>query len=190
MMNVGQLIEILLKVDPSRRVVISGYEGGVDDLDATLVSQVLVCLDVNLDGYYGPHEVVTPEELARPPDKPSRKSVSTKAEALFLKSSRDMFRTVRLWVDDERAAPAGWTRVTTPEEAIAIIKSHNVTELSLDHDLGLGEERTGYTVAVWLEEAVATRGFEAPEKITSHSANPVGRRRIEQAIANIERVKR
>lgn len=34
-----------------------------------------------------------------------------------------------------------------------------VTELSLDHDLGDGACGTGYDVIVWIEEAVALRGF-------------------------------
>ena len=46
---------------------------------------------------------------------------------------------VRLWLDDDlvnRAAPDGWTHVTTAREAIELLDSERVVELSLDHDLG------------------------------------------------------
>ena len=38
----------------------------------------------------------------------------------------------------------------TPEEAIELLKTDRVTHLSLDHDLGLSDERTGYAVLLWI----------------------------------------
>jgi hypothetical protein len=101
---------------------------------------------------------------------------------------------MRVWLDDLREAPKGWVHVRTPDEAINLIRSGGVEEISLDHDLGLATpeaERTGYDVLAWLEKEVATETwqFEVPE-IYVHSANPVGRRRMEQAIASIERLSR
>jgi hypothetical protein len=58
---------------------------------------------------------------------------------------------MKVFLDDERATPEGWTRVKTPEEAIELLKTDRVTHLSLDHDLGLSEDRTGYTVLVWID---------------------------------------
>jgi hypothetical protein len=84
---------------------------------------------------------------------------------------------MRLWLDDVRVAPPGWTWVKTPEDAIALLETGCVLEMSLDHDLGLDEQRTGYSVVAWLENAVATRGFVPPQSIVVHSANPVGRAR-------------
>lgn len=69
------------------------------------------------------------------------------------------------------------------------MESGRVTEMSLDHDLGLidgDREHTGYDVLTWLEERVAIAGFRPPT-IHVHSANPVGRRRMEMAIASIQR---
>jgi hypothetical protein len=60
-----------------------------------------------------------------------------------------------------------------------------VGELSFDHDLG-DDNITGYDVRVWLEQAVALRGFKPP-KITIHSANVVGRERLERATTSIQR---
>ncbi len=96
---------------------------------------------------------------------------------------------MKVFLDDVRPAPEGWTRAYTAPEAIALLEAGSVTEISLDHDLG--DEATcgtGYEVACWIEEAVAVRGF-APLTIHIHSANVVGRVRIEQAIASIERLK-
>jgi len=97
---------------------------------------------------------------------------------------------IRVWLDDVRDAPDGWVRVFTAAEAIALLEAGGVVEISLDHDLG--DEATcgtGYDVAVWIEEAVATRGFAAPE-IHIHSANVVGRERMQHAIESIERLQR
>ncbi len=99
-------------------------------------------------------------------------------------------REIRLWLDDVRETPAGWVRAYTAREAIALLEAGGVVEISLDHDLG--DEATcgtGYEVACWIEEAVATRGF-VPPAIRIHSANVVGRARMEQAIASIERLRR
>jgi hypothetical protein len=99
---------------------------------------------------------------------------------------------VRVWLDDLREAPPGWVRVRTPEEAIALLETGEVTEMSLDHDLGLldGErERTGYDVLLWLEREVAEGRWVSPlPEIRVHSANPVGRARMERAIASIRRL--
>lgn len=72
-----------------------------------------------------------------------------------------------------------------PEQAIALLQDGDVTEISLDHDLGDDAHGTGYDVIAWIEEAVVTRGFKPP-RITIHSANPVGRDRMLRGIAAIE----
>ena len=101
---------------------------------------------------------------------------------------------MKVWLDDVRPAPAGWIRATTPEGAIELLRSGEVGELSLDHDLGLdtGEaERSGYSVLLWLEREVAERRWLFPlPAIRIHSANPVGRARMERAVASIERLRR
>jgi len=94
--------------------------------------------------------------------------------------------TLRVFLDDIRPAPEGWTLVRWPDEAIALLKTGQVDELSLDHDLGDDQRGTGHDVLVWIEEAVALRGFRPPA-ITVHSANAVGRRRMALAIESIRR---
>ncbi|HPF39537.1 MAG TPA: hypothetical protein PK093_12905 [Phycisphaerae bacterium] len=96
---------------------------------------------------------------------------------------------MRVYLDDERATPAGWTRVYWPDEAIALLETGGVTELSLDHDLGDDDRGTGYDVVLWIEKAVATRGFRPP-KIIVHSANTSARLKMEAGIRAIERMAR
>ncbi|WP_141617701.1 cyclic-phosphate processing receiver domain-containing protein [Myxococcus sp. AB036A] len=93
---------------------------------------------------------------------------------------------MKVYLDDERATPDGWVRVWWPEEAISLLASGQVTELSLDHDLGDDTHGTGYDVLLWLEEAVATRGF-VPPRVQVHSANSSARQKMTLAIARIER---
>jgi hypothetical protein len=99
---------------------------------------------------------------------------------------------MKVWLDDVREAPDGWVHVTTPEEAIDLLLSGEVEEVSLDHDLGLATpdaERTGYHVLAWLEKAVATGAWVQPiPMIGIHSANPVGRQRMARAIESIRRL--
>jgi hypothetical protein len=95
---------------------------------------------------------------------------------------------MKVYLDDVRPAPDGWVLVMTAWEAIAALESGGVTHVSLDHDLGDDDAfGTGHDVLVWIEEAVALRGFVPPE-IAIHSANVVGRQRMLQAIESIRRL--
>ena len=91
---------------------------------------------------------------------------------------------MRIYLDDERETPDGWVRVFWPDEAIALLKSGRVEEISLDHDLGDDERGTGYDVLLWLEEQVVVNGFRPP-KIRVHSANSSARHKMEAAIDSI-----
>ena len=94
---------------------------------------------------------------------------------------------MKVFLDDERIAPDDWVAVRWPEEAIALLKTGNVTDMSLDHDLGDDEHGTGYDVILWIEEAVATKKF-IPPRITVHSANSSARQKMELGIESIQRL--
>jgi hypothetical protein len=98
-----------------------------------------------------------------------------------------MPNTVKVYLDDERPTPEGWVRVFWPSEAIELLKSGTVAEISLDHDLGDDAHGTGYEVVVWIEEQVALHGF-SPPKIAVHSANPAGRMKMQAGIDAIMRL--
>lgn len=91
---------------------------------------------------------------------------------------------MKIYLDDERTTPLGYTRVFWPEEAIHLLKTESVSEISLDHDLGDDDHGTGYDVVLWIEEAVATRNF-IPPVIKVHSANSSARQKMELGIQNI-----
>lgn len=90
---------------------------------------------------------------------------------------------MKVFLDDRRDTPEGWTRVYWPDEAIALLQTGKVTDISLDHDLGDDERGTGYDVVLWIEEAVKEHGF-IPPNMYVHSDNASGidkmRRGIEQ----------
>ena len=93
---------------------------------------------------------------------------------------------MKVFLDDERTTPEGWERVYWPDEAVALLKTELVSEISLDHDLGDDARGTGYVVVLWIEEAVRLRGF-VPPRMQVHSANPAARTRMLAGIAAIER---
>ena len=91
---------------------------------------------------------------------------------------------MKVWLDDRRPAPKGWRRAKTADEAIRLLDTDEVEIISFDHDLGTLE--TGYTVAEYLEYSAASGTLERV-KWRVHSANPVGRKRIEVAMHSAER---
>lgn len=93
---------------------------------------------------------------------------------------------IKVWLDDTRAAPEGWTRAYWPQDVFDLLMQGRVTHVSLDHDLGDDSRGTGYDVIRWIEEAVVIRKFKPP-LITVHSANPVGRERMMRGIASIQK---
>ena len=94
---------------------------------------------------------------------------------------------MKVWLDDVRPMPPTYdTHVKTPDEAIALLKTGEVTLISLDHDLG-ENVGTGYDVAKWIEEA-AYHNAIIPLDVRVHSANPVGARRMREAISSANRM--
>jgi hypothetical protein len=101
---------------------------------------------------------------------------------------------MRVFLDDRRTPPdSTWVLVSTPAEAIALLVDGDVTDLSLDHDLGLlnadgQDEATGYDVLLFIEKEIVqgTIQFEVPE-ITIHSANSAAHDRMLRARSSIYR---
>jgi hypothetical protein len=94
---------------------------------------------------------------------------------------------MKIYLDDERVAPTGWVSARWPQEVIELLQTNQVTEISLDHDLGDDERGTGYDVILWIEAAIALRGFDAP-KIYVHSANSSARQKMELGVESIKRL--
>lgn len=67
-----------------------------------------------------------------------------------------MSDAIKLWLDDCRPAPAGWTLAITVAQALALLRTGRVTHVSLDYHL-TGREK-GHEVATFIkEEAFAGR---------------------------------
>jgi hypothetical protein len=101
---------------------------------------------------------------------------------------------MKIWLDDARPAPEGWTWVQTPYAACWYMEQGNVEEISLDHDLGLhlrdGTEMTGNDVLVAIERAAHEGVWSyVPKKISAHTANSGARKKMEQGIESIERMR-
>lgn len=92
---------------------------------------------------------------------------------------------IKLYLDDERKPPKGWILVKTPKEMINLLKTKEISEISLDHDLGDDDGiGTGYDVLLWIEEQVVTKGFKPPE-INIHTANSSARLKMTKAKQSI-----
>lgn len=92
---------------------------------------------------------------------------------------------MKVFLDDIRPVPEGWTGCRWPEEVIALLKTGKVQALSLDHDLG-HPRRTGMMVLDWLEAQVhEDPDFRVPP-ITLHTANPVGRQNMMRVLLRLQ----
>ena len=107
---------------------------------------------------------------------------------------------MKIWLDDTRdpespvegvrrqpymrgrpdADAQGWTWIRTAPEAIALLSTVEVEEVSLDHDLGDGPAvGNGNQVLVWLEEASLTNDDYWPPLIHVHSGNQSAREKMD-----------
>jgi len=95
---------------------------------------------------------------------------------------------MKIYLDDQRDTPEGWTRTYTAQETIDLLSTYEVEELSLDNDLG--DEvtcGTGYQVMQWIEERVVEENYIPPKNIIFHTANPVARIKMEMVLYYINR---
>jgi len=123
--------------------------------------------------------------------------VSSIQKAKFaIKKAQNMLtgKKVKVFLDDDKEAlerqklAQGYDIwVTTPEEAIELLKSGNVSHISLDHDLGLEpEDRNGYMVAKFIEDGAYFNTLPRL-KWRPHTANQVGYDNMTAALKNADR---
>jgi hypothetical protein len=84
---------------------------------------------------------------------------------------------MKLWLDDTREAPDGWTLVQTASQMIVLIAANwdHLELVSLDHDLGT--ELDGMDVLNAIEEMLQHR-LTLPFRIHIHSMNVAERPRM------------
>jgi len=102
---------------------------------------------------------------------------------------------VKLWLDDIRPAPEGWTWAKSAADFSRLFNAHasEITDISFDHDIAsfdlAGNEITGYHCLCIVEKRFRyDAGFELP-RMTVHSANPVGISKMRKVIARLEEVR-
>ena len=93
-------------------------------------------------------------------------------------------RKKNLWIDDVRTPPVGWDWAKTSREALQMLAQNDYSNVSFDHDLG-GDD-TAYPVALHVEK-MAYLGLTEKFEWSVHSANPVGRARIEAALSSADK---
>lgn len=85
---------------------------------------------------------------------------------------------MKLFLDDVREPPDNsWTVCRLPIEVIEMMESHDISIVSLDHDLGLCDI-TGMYVLNWIEEKMHFDELWIPPLILIHSANPIALERM------------
>jgi hypothetical protein len=82
---------------------------------------------------------------------------------------------MKLYVDDVRTPPPGWTVARTVKEAIAVLDQGGVVEVSLDYFIGDGEGGTFLPVAHHLSEMNPSL---RPKHIHFHTASSAGAARM------------
>ena len=94
---------------------------------------------------------------------------------------------MKLWVDDIRLPPDGWVWAKNYDQAIDLLKTNEVSNLSLDHDLGDENEKTGYDIMRWIEEKAFFDADWSLPRIKFHTSNPAGRRNMNACLLAIKR---
>lgn len=103
---------------------------------------------------------------------------------------------MKLWIDDVRPAPAGWTHAKNALQAITIIAGQTIRldpieEISFDHDLGYdygydGKLSTGAFVAKFVATLVVKGDMRKPVWHV-HSQNPWGAMDIRNILNDMEK---
>lgn len=87
---------------------------------------------------------------------------------------------MKVYLDDDREAPDGWTRTRNVESATFLLGSRRVTHLSLDFDLepqhyaGELDAKTGVAVLYWLRDQLESDSTFPVPVISIHSQNVWG----------------
>ncbi len=93
---------------------------------------------------------------------------------------------MKVFLDDIRIPYEGWNQIRTVDEVIALLENGQVTDLSLDHDLGSCDTKSGYDLINWIEKKVMLEDW-IPPNLYCHSMNPIGKDKIQLVIDRIVR---
>ena len=82
---------------------------------------------------------------------------------------------INVFLDDLRACPDNFTLAKDASGCRVLMQNNKVNILSLDHDLGEADGKTGYDFCKWLVEIGMDDPNIYPKVIYLHTANGVGR---------------
>ena len=87
---------------------------------------------------------------------------------------------MKIYLDDQFPAPAGWIKVTHPNDVISYIRRGEAEIIDLDYHLGNDREYTGITVLEWLQKEIGENRIPArvPE-IIIHTNDTEAKERME-----------
>ena len=89
----------------------------------------------------------------------------------------------RLWIDDDKPAPPGWSTAKTYDAALHQLYSRSWDIVAIDHDLADEDhdETTGYKLLCLMESGA----LPLPKSIAIISWNAVGARRMLQVLERL-----
>lgn len=99
-----------------------------------------------------------------------------------------MSESIKLWVDDLRQPPPGWHWVRSVTEAIRVLDTIPVLEISVDHDICHTKERSGILIPTGescnetFEPVVRFLAMmpanHMPSRIVIHTSNPTAAEKL------------
>ena len=97
-----------------------------------------------------------------------------------------MNQEINLYVDDLRDCPKGFVVARNVDEAIHYLENHQVSILSLDHDLGEDREGNLLPTGYDLVKIFCEKGYHV-DKIYIHTDNGVGRENMYHTLKGAQR---
>lgn len=92
---------------------------------------------------------------------------------------------MKVFMDDQRDAPEGWTLARDTDEVVRLLKTGEVTELSLDYHMGVGDAN-GMDVLGYIEHWVYAGEMENLPTMKPHTSDGIHAVRMKQRINRIK----
>lgn len=97
---------------------------------------------------------------------------------------------VKVYLDDKRTTLDGYIRAFWPAQVITFLEELDVSEVSLDHDLGDDDIGTGNDVVLYIEEKVYFNPDWNIPVLKTHTDNSSAREKMQKGIQQIHKMKK
>jgi hypothetical protein len=105
----------------------------------------------------------------------------------LFKSKKEV--VMKLYVDEQKAAPKGWMAATKPQEAIALLQTGTVDVLNLQSDLNSPKFGSAMDLLNWMKTAILNYGL-IPPTIKFHGEDSVQTERLQIEVLKIKNLYR